>query len=321
MLTVVTDSFPRPNRWGISNETRQIAVSPHELLREAITVGHPDYSTVLGGGAVGALAEITWKLGVTVMTIQQTPSFLTHTNRFLNLDPSEKRGATYQMGLTINKLVAWRLFGIRWLHHVDVYASRLGIRFRAGRSRPDLVGCDSRSHWAVFESKGRFSPPDAEAKRKAKVQSRRIVQVAGVAPSLCASCFAFFRKSGNSHLPQLQCRIEDPKPNGKSQEPDIFTLNTSRNELLQLYYKPFMQLFVSQQGERRENRMVWKSGELDLTLQMEVSLFEAIQRGDDTKIVSILERTNPHEISSSVSGDGMELVLGRTWTDDLLSER
>lgn len=110
-LNVITQSFPPNERWFATNCSRVLDVSISELLHAAITVVHPNYSVVFGGGQVAAAYEMMWKLASTMMTIRDfeypySYSYFTLTKRFGILDPSEKRETRYPLGLTINKLLA-----------------------------------------------------------------------------------------------------------------------------------------------------------------------------------------------------------------------
>jgi hypothetical protein len=240
------------NPWGIANGRRDVSFSLREILHAASTVGHPDWITVLGGGSVPAIAELVWKTSICIMTLQADPGMWWHrpfyrvTDRFLGLDPSEKRGATYQLGLTLTKAYARRYLGVRWLMHLDVYWNRLSPVLQPGLSRPDLVGVDAYGNWVVFESKGRVSTPGTRARAKAKGQAGRVISVNGTTPALRASVFSYFRTIRYTGRGCLHLLSEDPPPEERPPSdrdaPEPLELQITIQELIKEYYKPLLPL-------------------------------------------------------------------------------
>src|SRR5207244_2687161 len=99
------------------------------------------------------------------------------------LDPTEKGAVNYFMGMTMCKLFAAKLLQAPWVLHLDVFGPTVQAQVMTGRSRPDLVGqIHNTNDWIAMESKGRISPPSADAKTKAKNQALRVTAVGGVAP-------------------------------------------------------------------------------------------------------------------------------------------
>lgn len=320
-IKVITQSFPHNNQWTVGNRSMEIDISIPELLHAAITVGHPDYSVVLGGGQVAAGYEMMWKMASTMMTLREfsgpsSRSYLTPTGRFENLDPSEKRGATYQMGLTVNKIVAWRLFGIRWLLHLDVYASRLSPVIRSGRSRPDLIGQDDGGGYYVFESKGRISPPNAKDKQKAKAQSQRIVSVSGTTPVLAASSMAYFRKERHRTRKHLECFVEDPPFEEAGEDIETHELNIGSIEIIRDYYRPLIPLFEDAVKAEDAETLIWKSREFDVEILIDANVNYLWRSEQYAAIRSYLLERTPHTgISESHVYDGIEIRPGERWLE------
>lgn len=321
-LRVITQSFPNNDPWAVGNRSRELDVSISELLHAAITVGHPNYSIALGGGQVAAAYEMMWKVASTLMTIRDfggpyPRSFLTPTERFGNLDPSEKRGATYQLGLTINKLMAWRLFGIRWLVHLDVYASQLSPVIRGGRSRPDLIGQDDQGDYYVFESKGRMSPPNATDKQKAKDQASRIVSVSGTTPALAASCMAYFRKDYYRARKHLECFVEDPPiDDGEGDKFETHRLNIKDAAIIREYYRPVMPLFDAKRFSKESEYLTWQSHDFDFEIQLDPKVHYLWQNEEYEAIRSYFADIDPiEEDRVSEAKDGIKVLPGDKWLE------
>lgn len=321
-LKVITQSFPQNDPWSVGNRSRELDVSIPELLHAAITVGHPNYSIVLAGGQVAAAYEMMWKVASTMMTIRDSGglysrSFFTPTGRLGNLDPSEKRGATYQLGLTINKLMAWRLFGIRWLVHLDVYASQLSPVIRGGRSRPDLIGQNDQGDYFVFESKGRMSPPNATDKQKAKSQASRVVSVSGTTPTLAASCMAYFRKDYYRARKHLECFVEDPPIDDEAgDEFETHRLNIEDNAIIREYYRPVMPLFEAKRFSKESEYLTWQCRDFDFEIQLDPKVHELWKNEE-------YEAIRGHFADINLAGndrgpeasDGIRVLPGNRWLE------
>ena len=322
-IRVNLDSFPRNNPWNLLNHRILIDVPLAELVHAAITVGHPDYSAVLGGGSFAAAYESIWKAASTLMTIQpgyppRLSSYLM-TGRFANLDPSEKRGATYQLGLTLNKLLAQRLFGVPWLRHFDVYAHQVTPRMSSSRSRPDLFGMDTAGNWYVFESKGRVSKPSLHACNRAKAQASRVVSINGIQPRLAASCFAFFRYLPRSDVRYLECLLEDP-PIGDKGDMDNGNLKrhqveASPDEFILNYYKTIHPLFADRAVREVDGFLEWNSPEFDLLIRYDVRIFRAVNdRAADGIREVVSDSFRESNVGPGVSiKDGIQVFPGERW--------
>lgn len=321
-IRITTERFPHSNPWGVSNRHDVLDVSIGEILHAAITVGHPNYSVVLGGGSFAAAYEMIWKAASTMMTLGSVHGtydfYFTLTDRFENLDPSEKRGATYQLGLTFNKLLAWRLMGIRWLLHLDVYSSHLVPSISGGRSRPDLIGVDDRMNTCVFEAKGRVSPPSPADKVKAKAQATRIVSVSGVPPALRASCFTYFRKDRYRRHRHLECFVEDPphdEDDTKHENVESHRLDVEVEQMILDYYRPLIPLFSSKEASHYDQQIKWKSEEFDIEVRMDLQLFKAWERKDVSGIIAnLMDTSHPSETRNSF-GDGIRILPGNRWLE------
>lgn len=159
--------------------------------------------------------------------------------------PRRSVGVTvsYFLGLALCKRFAERLLNTPWLLHLDVFRPMLNPVL-VGRSRPDLVGETTGGGWVALESRGRVSPPYANAKDKAKDQARRLVSVNGVMPDYQIGGVTYFRKD------VLQFYWRDPEPDPNVRNPIKVTVEP---DLWRNYYAPTSGVgcWVSGQGTVR----------------------------------------------------------------------
>jgi hypothetical protein len=317
--------FSAGNVWGVTNRIETVEVSLPSILHAAITVGHPGWSTILGGHIVPAVAECLWKACSVVMTLQQRGNRFESTPRFDNLDPSEKRGATYQLGQTISKLLAGRLFGVGAMLHLDVYKEMLDPEFQPGtRSRPDLVGIDSMGRWVVLEAKGRASVPSAANISAAKDQARRVVRISGQSPDLCAAVLAFLRPTkagGELQSRHLEAIIADPRPS--SDEPLEMEMNPV--ELYKLYYERFTALFRDDSLVQSNEIITFRRiADAELEIGIATPLLEQLLREDYESAARWLtnyDRANTRSVYDyEFEPDGLFIRPGNSWNELIMAK-
>ncbi len=130
-------------------------VSVNRLMWSAITVGRDSWNKVVQSGMYSAF-EIVYRSALLLANLEMSKKQkIAKSSAYRNLDPSEKSGISYFIGLTCAKLLAQKLFGVNWLMHLDVYRAILKPQLEPGASRPDLVGRDRSRRWLAFEAKGR----------------------------------------------------------------------------------------------------------------------------------------------------------------------
>jgi hypothetical protein len=136
------------------NSPSEIVFSWEELCRAAITVGRRSWADVLKFGTY-SLLEALWRVAIVRANLVETyDGKIRQSSAFSALDPSEKCGVSYFLGLALTKLVAEKLFRVPWLLHLDTYRQELASNLAFPR-KPDFVGMDAWDRWIVAESKGR----------------------------------------------------------------------------------------------------------------------------------------------------------------------
>ena len=231
-IDYVSEGFKRGA--PIVNGNHRLTTSWSEVLWAAITVGRPSVGYVFAHGAAASTYEALFRWSLVRMAIDQAPAdrVFRRTQAARMLDPSEKGAVSYFLGLTIAKLFAARLLAAPWLLHLDVFRPRLNAVL-LGRSRPDLVGQTVAGQWLGLESKGRVSVPDADTKKEAKAQAKRITSVMGAPPAYNIGAITYFEKE------RLSFYWRDPTPD--FDDPARIEIDV-RDDDWRFYYAPALAL-------------------------------------------------------------------------------
>jgi hypothetical protein len=333
-----TDSFAANNPFGVANAECDVSFILDELLHAAVTAGHDyDWSSVLGAELAG-FYEMLWKAHAFLMCVREE-SFakqnnasvfvdrLVSTQRFWQLDPSEKQGASYHLGMLLAVAWARRVLQVPWLLHIDVYRRRLNPAFQPGNSRPDLIGRDGAGRWVVLECKGRSTPPNVTAKTKAKDQARRVTSVGGQAPHLAIAFFSFFGPDkGARGRPKpwvIKGLVIDPEPD--TPEEPIELPELSAWEFYRLYYEPITILFSSEQRVTEEQGSSSRYIEaLDLTIRIPTDLRQILLSQQYGRLVERTHTLQPGVVQTNrgaSTGDGLIVEGGARWRQRFKAER
>src|SRR6266853_558805 len=184
-------------------------LSWNDVFGAAITVGHRDEIALKQYGVASWFEALT-RLYRVRMTLEDGPSgTIQFTDLFRAMDPSEKAGASYYLGLTFCKLYASRHLSCPWLMHHDVYRRYLASPLVKGM-RPDLVGLSVSGEWLVFEAKGCRRRPSDKSRKRAKQQAKSLPAVQGQPIK--------YRIASWTHLTRAGIRISFEDPPGKPGE-------------------------------------------------------------------------------------------------------
>jgi hypothetical protein len=153
-----------------------------------------------------------------------------------SMDPTEKVGASYFLGMTFAKLASEVLLDTPWLFHVSL-ATEI-ISYAPGKSRPDFLGQTKSLDWIVLEAKGRSGIFSSSALEKAKAQSKMISTINGSTPICRAGIQTYFD-------PNICIKMEDP-PSSKNAQP----INIDMEQALSTYYS--IRSTIRRSGEQRK---------------------------------------------------------------------
>lgn len=330
-LPTQTKSFPPGNRWGISDGSVDTELSFGRLVHAAVTAGHDRGWRQTIAADKAAQWELMWKTSAlrAAVSQQNTPrghwraplARLFPTNRFLQMDPSERRALSYHLGITLAVAWARKALRIPWLLHLDVYREQLDVNFQPGDSRPDLVGRHADGSWAVFEAKGRSSAPNQDAETKAKNQSQRVINVGGVVPSGCFAFFSYFavdRSAVGRRKPKVvHLRAIDPKPEGGSEDEISLPMLTT-DKFFQIYYAPWRRLLGDDNHTEHEGGFVWRRLEdLDFRVGMLERVGQALELQQYADLPGIIQGVSASagltQQFPDWAGDGLVIEPGDSW--------
>ena len=119
------------------NGTSSIDVSRHEICQAAAEVGAT--SSVFGNTPHRVVSEIAWRTNIILANLEQTPSGWKQSSSYKRLDPTEKSGVSYHLGMVLPAIVAKKSWNVPHLVHVDAILQILG-KVVGNVQRPDLVG-------------------------------------------------------------------------------------------------------------------------------------------------------------------------------------
>lgn len=164
-------------------------ITLNDIVLAMITVGRSGWSDVFSGGIQRAY-EITALVSSVFAYIDDSNSTLAMSDLYKNLESSEKRIASYRIGMALSKLVAERTLGVQWLRHVQpLIKQNIVQRYYFTDVQPDLIGQDASGNWHVIEAKGRTSKQmDSTALQQALYQTAQIEFINNTTPiTRCAS--------------------------------------------------------------------------------------------------------------------------------------
>jgi hypothetical protein len=148
------------------------------------------------------------------------------------LDRSELVGLSYALGMALTAIFCRLRLSVRYLMHIDRYATQYQVTFAATRKRADLFG-PTINGWVVAEAKGRSNAAEQELRTKLEAQKRAVTSVAGQPPWLALGCVASFpiREGG------LRVDAFDPAEDAKE---SVHYDQVELDRFLFAYYLPFV---------------------------------------------------------------------------------
>lgn len=241
-LSVTSFDFPG----GVPNGETMLSFTKAELCWAALMVGKPNKAAATAHGTYSKYESLfRWNMVLSALDFVSTPDKAVNSVLFDALDPTEKGGINFYLGMIFLKLCAQKLLDIPWLIHLNWMKSNHALTLLYGKSSPDLLGYDvAQARWAVFEAKGRNAGYSAAILGKAKNQADRVIKVDG---SLCSLHVGSLLHRNDAK--QLEFVWQDPS----LAREDPIELETDRETWLE-YYAPIYDLYLQQGKNRRAFR-------------------------------------------------------------------
>jgi hypothetical protein len=310
LVTYTASKFGK--HWGSSLSGRHtLPISWSELVWAAMTMGKPGIAYLLAHGW-HSLSDLIVRAHTVYANLRETPGFLEKSSLYADLDPSEKSGVSYFMGMLAAKVLGQRLLDVPWLFHVSMIRAIGGAVALRGRSQPDLVGLRKNGNWVVAEAKGRTLGYSSSAMATAKSQTRQLRRVNGAYPSLRVAVQSYF-------TPRMQWDLEDPAEYDDHASDMEFDLGRAFDS----YYSGA--IASTQQGA--ELRPIGDRAFVARTID-EIGVTVAIERETRERIISrtLLERTRVPRVEVQetlqpdggfvVFPDGLAIALDERWSVD-----
>lgn len=301
MFSLPLDSWGFPS--GGPNGFSTVQVTPAKLCWAALTVGRPSKMAVSSFGKYSRFeALFRWNMVLSAIDTQMIPNRAFNSALFNALDPTEKGGINFYLGMIFLKICAQDVLSIPWLVHLHWMKQNHHLALLKGKSSPDLLGYrPSTARWGVFEAKGRNGGFSNAVLGKAKDQANRLISVDG---NLCDLHVGglLYRRAGN----RLSFAWKDPEP--KDKKP--FELETDR-KTWRNYYGAVYQLYLEQKQDRRGfyDRYGFKIGFHPIALRFVEAVYG---RRDYSNEFGNLAKWAAHQMKEPVwlwNGDGIGIIV------------
>lgn len=215
-----------------------ITLSWNELVWAAMTMGKPGVAFLLSHGW-HSVSDLLVRSHTLYANLRESGGGIEKSSLYVGLDPSEKSGVSYFMGMVAAKVLGARFLDTPWLFHLSMLKALGGAGTLIGSSQPDLIGLTRRLNWIVVEAKGRTWKHSASAMTVAKLQTKQLRKINGAFPSLRVAVQASFN-------PRLEWALEDPE----EIDEDAIDLSFALGEVLEMYYSAAVS--ATTDGETRQ---------------------------------------------------------------------
>jgi hypothetical protein len=249
---------------------------------------------------------------------------------FQALEPTEKGGASFRIGMGVAHNTAQSLLGIGPMSHI---APLLGttVTLTADGRHPDLIGVSPPGNVHVLEAKARSNPPDSGVMDNAKDQVDNVHLVQNPAGAMAPPLTRIASVADLSQVP-LHVEFHDPpirrdRHSRREKDPGPYReLAVDRDRLVTSYYEPIQFVERERGGLSEELPGVpagvgVRGGRLpgtDIWLGLDAAIYEdlANEEGIAERVMMRREdweqRREPAEMSERVSTgpDGWVVALG-----------
>ena len=238
-------------------------------------------------------------------------TYIEKSSLYNGLDPSEKSGVSYFIGMVAAKILGARLLDTPWLFHVSMVESLGGSVVLKAKSQPDLIGLSRNRQWIVVEAKGRTWGYSAAAMTAAKQQTRQLRSVNGQSPLLRVAIQAFFN-------PKLEWAIEDPAEFNE----DATDLHFEAEDAMEMYYSAPTIATENGHGRVIGNRkfIAQELSEIGVTIGLELNVRDRLKERNmlrpDQSSAPIQEIEPFTEGGFHVFSDGLAISLDERWTEE-----
>lgn len=285
----------------------------NEILWAAMTMGKPGIAYLLSHGW-HSVSDLIVRSHTVYANLREVSSRVYKSSLYSGLDPTEKSGVSYFLGMMGAKILGHRLLDTPWLFHVSMIDALGGSVDLKGKSEPDLVGLRKNRDWIVAEAKGRTWGHSKSAMNKAKLQTRQVRRVNGQFPALRAAIQASFN-------PRLQLAIHDPD----EFDEDAGDMDFDLASAMDMYYSAPMAAIEG--GELRDigGREFYarELAEIGVTIALDSEVHKQLRErsmGDGQLAAITPDLSQDIQDSGFVSfDDGLAVSVDHRWSEDRMT--
>jgi hypothetical protein len=297
--------------WGSAlNGRHRLSLTWNEIIWAAITMGKPGVGFLLSHGW-HSISDLVVRSYTVYANLRESYTFIEKSSLYTGLDPTEKSGVSYFMGMIAAKVLGARLLDTPWLFHVSLIKSLGGSVVLKAKSEPDLVGLRGNRQWIVVEAKGRTGGYSAPAMSAAKLQTRQLRTINGQYPSLRVAIQASFN-------PRLEWALEDPEEFDEV-APD---LQFDTEVAMEMYYSAATMATDKGQSRLLGSRefLVQELSEIGVTIGIDQEVRNRLKERSMFQYEQSLPPEQCVEFHSednfSVFSDGLAISLDERWSEN-----
>jgi hypothetical protein len=227
------------------------------------------------------------------------------------LDPTEKSGVSYHLGMAVAKILSERLLNTPWLMHIDRYRQIYGVTLKQGLGRPDLFGprdVQTMTDWVVIEAKGRTNAARQADVQKMIDQKALVVTIGGAVPWVRGGVAAHFPRG------QLEAEFVDPSARPEDERVEAFEDYVPEpSTFARAYYEPVLDVLGAGSQDAPEGVQppsVRRLPEVDVAVGL-IQPPSIIARPSEPLAVEPVREPLVH-----VGSDGVIVRLGSSWSPD-----
>lgn len=300
--------------WGPGlSGSHTITVSWNELIWAALTIGKPGVAYLLSHGW-HSVSDLIVRSHTVYAYLREDYTYIKKSSLFAALDPTEKSGVSYFMGMLAAKILSSRLLSTPWLFHVSMSRALGAAVATKGKSQPDLIGLNHKREWIVVEAKGRSWSYSDQAMIAAKEQTRQLHTINGQHPALRVAVQASFN-------PRLEWAMEDPE----EIDEDAVDMELNTEHVMAMYYSGATS--ATDDGPVREigDRMfrVRELREIGVTIAMDLEVrnrLSTVSMSDsEERAARGLETETYGEGHFVVFPDGIGVAVDDRWSEDRMA--
>lgn len=150
-IPYIATNFPK--HWGPAlSGQHNLRLSWHEIVWAAITMGKPGVAFLLSHGW-HSVSDLIVRSHTVYANLRESSPYFEKSGLYASLDPTEKSGVFYFMGMVVAKVLEVRLLDTPWLFHISMFNALDGSVSLIAKSQPDLIGLRRNRDWVSLKPK------------------------------------------------------------------------------------------------------------------------------------------------------------------------